>query len=174
MDFIYSSSTTLELGSIVLPGNFGTNIASHKPSITSGWQVAREMIFENVRLRMRPHFPSRLTCNMLFTSTAAALALGRDLQNGILAARLYSVELVDPSQPSCIADFDAISQIQDDRFIESATGAAMRYWYEASEDMVPWKDRAHEFLTLSPIKIVRQLSGDNHFEHHCPVVPIAR
>jgi len=174
VEFIYASSTSLALDSIVQPGNYGENVSAHRPGVTDGWVLAREMIFENVRLRIAPQQPSRLRANFLFTSTAAALALKKDLENGILASRLYRVELIDDTMPFCFADYDALRQIVSSDFCGSTLQAAMAYWIGTTKDIGPWSDRAHEFLTYSPIKILRQVSGGNPFELHCPTISVTQ
>lgn len=167
MDLVYVSPTLLEPGSVVPPGNFGKNIAGASPDTTDGWTVAREMVFENARMRFTPHLPSRLTCAFLFTSTAAALAMLPDLRSSMLAPALYSVELVDPEKPWCIADFDAFRMIDRRKFLESTMHAAQVYWTLAAHG-VELADRAHELLTLSPIRIKRIVMGHDDLRHHFP------
>lgn len=160
LELIYVSPMLLEPGSVVPPGNYGKNVFGHTPARgMDGWILARELIFERARLMLTPHLPSRLNCNFLFTSAAAAFQGSQNLSASVLSPCVYRVELVDPTAPSCQADFDTFNAIDVNNFADSAYNVAMRYWTSAStgdlrEGCLP------EMLTTSSIRIVQALSGN--------------
>lgn len=161
----------LEQGSIVPPGNFGKNILHHTPNKgMDGWMMARELIFEKVRLFMYAQLPSRLNCNFLFTSTAAAIACIQDMTGPMLAPCAYRIELVDSSAPHCIAHFDAFNTIDSNNFYESTQHAAKQYWGNAATNTLPEK-AVPEMLTKSPIRIISLVSGGTYHDHLFPIMP---
>lgn len=106
--------------------------------------LSRELIFENVRLKMFPHKPSR------FDSVYACRSL-RDLDHYLSLnpkryERKYEVKIVDSNQPFHDGDHTAV------QWERGMTYADME---RRAEDWWAGKFEKNEFLTTSPLRIIR-------------------
>lgn len=161
-ELLYVSPMLLAPGSIIEPGNFGKNILGQNPTQgRNGWPVVRELIFDQVRFLIAPHLPSRLHCNFLFTSTAAALQGSQELATEVLSPCIYSVELTDLTAPQCMGDFDTLKTIDEKHFISSTHAVATAYWQAATANELR-EGCLPELLTASPIRILRRVSYQPH------------
>ncbi|WP_298016733.1 hypothetical protein [uncultured Castellaniella sp.] len=169
-ELLYVSPMLLAPGSIIEPGNFGKNILGQNPTQgRNGWPVVRELIFDQVRFFTAPHLPSRLHCNFLFTSTAAALHGGQELATEVLSPCIYNVEITDPEAPQCMGDFDTLKTIDENHFISSTHAVATAYWHAAATNNLR-EGCLPELLTASPIRILRRAS----YQPHILVLPTIR
>ena len=146
--YFYCCSLPLQVGSIILPGNWGRIIRTYTPqSCQHPWLLTRELVYELVRVKDFPRKPSRLECLFLCMNEADLnefrTTYNRHLDLG------YEVELVDPQSPNHIADW-TLPNMQNSDNLTVTENRATLYW--RGENIVK-----QELLTVSPIRIMRVL-----------------
>jgi hypothetical protein len=151
MSNFYCTSIPVRAGSIIEPGNWGRMLRLYAPqntNVPAAWVLIREYVYELIRRDQFPSKPSRLH-GLFVCSTEASLA---EFRSG--AGRpfdlSYEVELVDPQAPSHVGDWSLANFVQTDDVRTIERRAAM-YWQPTEVVLKP------ELLTLSPIKILRQI-----------------
>lgn len=145
--YYFCCSLTLEVGSVVNPGNWGRMMMNYTPASSSPWVLVRELAYEKVREEEFPDKPSRLECIYL-CNTEQELRTFMD-QNGRIFDIGYEVELVDAALPSHIGCLEN-PNIGDHDNYPQFKNRAKEYWHGGNV-ITP------EFITLSPIKVVRKL-----------------
>jgi hypothetical protein len=103
--FFHCSSTQLEPGSIIRPGNWGRIIRN------TGWphnQAFKEAALEYVRQQEFSDKPSRMTSSFFFDDEFEArfYAISDGRQNAMIA---YEVDLLEPMAPQHVADWRGIN-----------------------------------------------------------------
>ena len=130
-------------GSIILPGNWGRIKQQFEEN---GATIAREVIIENIRIKEFLSKPSRFD-GVFACPTIDSAKLYRDKHAP--TNLIYEIEILDPTAArhdgdyeTCIKGFVGINSMQQN---------ARTYWNGTNNNNAP------EILTLSPIKIIRQL-----------------
>lgn len=139
-------SQTLLDGSVVLPGNWGRIKLLTRANAQSTLML-REYVLELVRTRSYSWLPSRFACAFYFIDQDDARRFAR--KNGRLADILYQIELVEPDPSSFITDWKFYG-MSENHSMQDLEKLADLYWTGESPPNP-------EALTLSPLRIVRQL-----------------
>jgi hypothetical protein len=157
MPFYHSSPVLLEIGSVILPGNYGRIIYARGKTHPL-WD--RERTLEQVRKQRYSAKPSRLTSTFSCTSldTARFYAKSPALKGeAALYPVLYEVEKVDQAAIEHRADFNVVQPLP--RRPETMSEIATMYW-EASM-WITIADapgiRCEELVTPSALRIIRQV-----------------
>lgn len=146
--YFYCYSLPLEVGSVILPGNWGRILRTYTPQAQqNSWLLTRELIYEMVRTKSFSHKPSRFE-GIFLCLTEAALAHFRQSANRPIDLG-YEVELVNPNAPSHMGDWD-LAAIPNTANVLTIESRAALYWQGANLQNA-------ELLTLSPIRITRVL-----------------
>lgn len=158
MPLFHSSPVLLDIGSIILPGNYGRiiNLMGNGHPL---WQ--REQTLEEVRQQCYPVKPSRLRSTFCCTSldTARFYMSVPALQGNrsALFPVLYEVEKVAADAVEHIADFNVVQPLPTRP--ETMAEIAVQYW-EASL-WITVADaagiRCEEMVTPSPLRIIRRV-----------------
>lgn len=147
----FLASLHLAPGSIIQPGNWGRIIEKYEtPSMarqTFGNMnlVARELVFELVRVKSYPSRPSRLQAAFC-CPTLADLQQYRPKTDPNNFQLVYEVELVDPAQPTHVAPLTMIDFAEGTIFLNETRARADRYW-------TGHPDGPQEVVTLSSLRI---------------------
>ncbi len=152
MPYFHCSSTMLEPGAVILPGNWGRIIQS------SGWQhnqAFREAAFEYVREREFSDKPSRLTSLFFFDdeNEARFYANSDGRQHTMIP---YEVELVDPSAAKHTSDWRSLQPRNPLVNLDWVRG----YW--AGQMLPPhvddvWTAECREVISATAARIIRRL-----------------
>ena len=157
-NYYHFASCKLAPGSVVLPGNWGRMLrkcnypAPNSQYFGNPWVLARELLFDIIRMNHFPDRPSRLECAFCCPSIEDA----RAYQNGsgvdpFCMSLLHRVELVDPSLPGHTAFIKCTNwPSPNTSFLNVLQQQAKAYW--AGEG-----DGPREFLTMSGLKIVENI-----------------
>jgi len=146
----------LEIGSIILPGNWGRIvrcIGERHPK----WN--REQLYETVRQRQpnAANLPSRLDASFTCpTEEGLRFYHQSQLEKGNIPAVLYEVEKVDPNASEHLTEFNLAMLTPQGMTDEQA---AERYWLGDFWFNIEGRPgfRCEEILTTSAIRIVRRL-----------------
>ncbi|MCS3896413.1 hypothetical protein M2171_005546 [Bradyrhizobium japonicum USDA 38] len=152
MPYFHCSSTMLEPGSIILPGNWGRIIRS------TGWPhnlAFREAAFDYVREQEFPEKPSRLDSLFFFDdeNEARFYANSDGRQHTMLP---YEIELIDGGAQQHHADW---------RSIQPTTPSIDLSWvkdYWTGQMLPPhqdsiWTAACREIIAITPARIIRRL-----------------
>ena len=151
--YFFCCSMLLAPGSVVEPGNWGRIIKLYKPSMNANaWALARELIFERVRLQNYAEKPSRFDA-LFLCFTELDLQEFRSMNSRPIDIS-YEVKLVDPEAASHTADWSTATTEQTDDFA-AVERRAHTYWQAQNI-------RQRELVTLSPIKVVRRFCNETH------------
>lgn len=101
MPFYHLNSTLLDVGSVIMPGNWGRIIRRIGPN-HGRWVI--ETAMEELRQREFPNRPSRLTSAFVLDSLDEA-NFYRDVDQSRSIMCLYRVEFVDPQATSFTTDW---------------------------------------------------------------------
>ncbi|WP_426615355.1 DUF2441 domain-containing protein [Bradyrhizobium sp. McL0616] len=149
--YYYLASLSLEPGSIIRPGNWGRIIERYEtPSAVRQTfgnlnTVARELLFEMVRLETFPDRPSRLRAAFCCPALADMQFYRAKIDpHGFQI--IYEVELLEPDQPTHIAPLAMVDFAEGSLFLSETSARAQRYW-------TGHPDGPQEIVTLSPLKI---------------------
>jgi hypothetical protein len=135
-------------GSIIQPGNWGRIIRRYPVQQSTQPLMARELIFELVRVNEFSNKPSRLAAAFVFEKQEDALTfLHKERKYDVL----HEVEFVNPTAPSHRAD--SILKWPDGNlpFISSIEELARSYW-SGNNISVP------EIITSSPLRVLGTIS----------------
>ena len=155
--FFHSSPILLELGSVVLPGNFGRIIrlkgAEHP-------LYAREMALEGIRQAHYPDKPSRL--DSCFACTEEKIlrfyveAMSKKTDHYLWPV-LFEVEKLDDSAPEHRTDFNVVEPLPN--YDADMTEIAHLYWTSGLWINVVEAPgiRCEELVTTSPLVIIRKI-----------------
>jgi len=146
--YYFACSYPLEVGSVVLPGNWGRIISMYNTNgFGNAWVQYREDVFEKVRRKKFPDKPDRLESIFLCET--------KDDLSGFIAANnrgldiLYEVELLDNNKPihkGCLQYLD-FNQQENYASFESK---AIEYW--KAENV-----QSGEIVTTSRVRITASL-----------------
>lgn len=154
--FYLVAPNLLDSGSVVLPGNFGKNIKSHPAGSEKGI-LARELVFENVRLNKYPHLPSRLNCVFLFLDEQTATQQIEVI--GGLAPCIYEVRLKDPTAKTIRCDMNHIGSVGNIKaqlsFFHAVDNIATQYWDQTASIFC---NPVYEVITESPVIVERLIN----------------
>lgn len=124
--YFFACSYPLEVGSVILPGNWGRIVSMYNTSgFGNAWIQYREDVFERVRLDEHPSLPSRLQSIFLCDSADALREFLRVTNRTIDLT--YEVSLVDASESvhrGCLSHLD----FQQKEGLDSFTRKARSYW----------------------------------------------
>lgn len=143
--FFHGASVLLEIGSVILPGNYGRMIKTAYPVAPNGspMQPYREAIFEYARLALAPQKPSRLNSVFVCDSLPEAVAFRNAAQpNNVI----YEVEALGDISDSHVADYTTVDVPTSGQYFE-VFNLARKYWLGP---IVNGKER----LLSCPVKIV--------------------
>ena len=149
--YFHASPLPLEVGSVILPGNWGRIIASYtngQIDLHSMWILFREQTFELIRRTEFPDKPSRLKSAFLFLDESKAQDFR--VNNNRTRDLLYEVEIVDPSQPTHIGEMNLSELANGLQFMDAVASNARQYWQGAGI-VYP------ELITESAIRIHKAL-----------------
>jgi hypothetical protein len=157
MPLYHSSPVLLEIGSVVLPGNYG-RILYARGKAHPLWE--RERTLEQVRKQRYSAKPSRLTSTFSCTSldTARFYARVPSLKGEVaLYPVLYEVEKVDPAAIEHRADFNVVQPLAGRP--ETMSEIATMYWEATMWINVAGAPgiRCEEMVTHSALRILRQV-----------------
>lgn len=145
--YFFACSYPLEPGSIVKPGNWGRMIKTYTPQSGWPWILIREMAYEEIREKEFPKKPSRFQ-SIFLCSTLDGLKKFI-IENRRQFDIAYEVELADSSAAFHVGCLN-IPSIADSDNYATFLEKARSYWL-ANDVINP------EFITLSSVRIVRQL-----------------
>lgn len=148
MPMFHSAPILLEIGSVVLPGNYGRILRATGPSHKL-WH--RETILERVRATRYSGKPSRWdSCFICVTLDAAKCYRDKQSPRSII----YEVEKVDPHAIEHRSDFNVVEPLPGRP--ENMEQIAELYWRAALwTDVVEWPGvRCEEMVTVSALRIV--------------------
>ena len=120
-------SIPLEVGSIILPGNFGRIIRTQ----VNGGNILllREYIYEEVRKRDYPDKPSRMESCFLCQDLNSALLFAQPNRFDFNPTQLlYEVEILNPDAPIHIAPIELVGVNPNANAWNAWTSAAKNYW----------------------------------------------
>lgn len=124
--YFFACSYPLEVGSVILPGNWGRIVDMYNTSgFGNAWIQYREDVFERVRLDEHPSLPSRLQSVFLCDSIDVLREFLRVTNRAIDLT--YEVSLVDPAEPvhrGCLSLLD----FEQKEGLDSFTRKARLYW----------------------------------------------
>jgi hypothetical protein len=154
---IYFHLTPIRLapGSIVQPGNWGRIIRKYQSPVPNvqtlgnAWIIARELIFDSVRMTQFSDKPSRMEAAFCCLDEASARVYQAQA-DGFKIQALHEVELVDPSKPTHQAPLSLVDFAHGTLFIDETIRRASVYWTGDPNGN-------QEIVTLSPLRIVRSI-----------------
>ena len=139
-------STSLDIGSIIQPGNWGRIVRKF------GWNhghSGNEAALEHIRLTEFSHLPSRLDAAFYLADQQAASFYGQGQVNHLMV--LYEVELLQPEANSHRTYWDGVRPSGD-----LGLEWARKYWRGEPPDG-NINISKQERLTLSALKVVRRI-----------------
>lgn len=149
MKFYHWCPIPLEVGSIILPGNFGRIIRTQ----AGGGDILllREYIYEDVRKRDYSDKPSRMESCFLCQSINSALEFANPKRFDFNPTQLlYEVEILNPDAPRHIAPIELVGVNSNSNAWDAWRNAAKNYWeWNPSYTFNPM-----EVVIKSPIKIM--------------------
>ena len=146
--YYYCYSLPLGPGSIIRPGNWGRIIKTYTPKTSpNSWLFARELIFEQSRLKEFPKKPSRFDSIFLCLDEASIKDFKKSTNRTLDI--IYKVELIDTDNPQHIGDYNLANILQNDNF-KSIEEKAKKYWQGKDISKA-------ELITTSRIKIVEMM-----------------
>ncbi len=148
--YFHASPLPLEIGSVILPGNWGRIIRGYtngQVDFANMWILFREQTFELVRRTEFPDKPSRLESAFLFLEEDEARQFR--INNNRMYDLLYEVEIVDPGEKSHIGDMNLSNLANGLQFMDAVEANARKYW-EGMDIACP------ELITESPIRICKR------------------
>ncbi|OWT61998.1 hypothetical protein [Candidimonas nitroreducens] len=149
----HATSVSLAPDSIIEPGNFGRilNDYSHPMDAHSYMMLARELLFEQVRLTSYPQLPTRLKSCFAFVGNDAAKrgfpVMGRYMI-------LYRVEMINPTAMRHYGDFTLLEAPQGGQWMGATRDRAERYWAGQQGYIT-------ELVTASPLRIAERVHVDD-------------
>jgi hypothetical protein len=153
--YFHLTPIRLAAGSIIQPGNCGRIIRKYQSPVTNmqtfgnAWIIAREIVFDNVRMTRFPSKPSRLEAAFCCLDEPSARTYQAQA-DGFKIQTLHEVELVDPSRPTHQAPLPMVDFAPGTLFVDETTQRAVAYW---SGD----PNGNQEIVTLSPLRVVRPI-----------------
>lgn len=155
--YFHCAPILLELGSIVLPGNFGRIIRAAGQAHNL-W--ARETALEGVRAQHYPHKPSRWSSCFACPTEATARGYRKALSAKAPSAAwqvLYEVEPLDDAAAEHRADFNVVEPLPG--LPHDMTKIAHLYWSAGLWVTIKEQPtlRCEEIVTESPLRILRRL-----------------
>ena len=150
--YFHASPLPLEIGSVILPGNWGRIIRGYtngKVDPSSMWILFREQTFELVRQTRFADKPSRLKSAFLFLEADKVQEFC--VNNNRMHDVLYEVEIVDPSKKSHVGDMNLSALSNGLQFMDAVEANAVQYW-EGTDIAYP------ELITESPIRVCRRIA----------------
>lgn len=145
--YFHALSTSLQIGSVVLPGNWGRMVKQYSPNAGAPWILVRELIFEAVRVKYYSELPSRLESVFLCETEEELQQFCTSNQRKFDIG--YEVEIVRSDALFHRADLTLANLDNLDTF-ETFEKRAMLYWNTKDISKV-------EVLTNSPVKIIRRI-----------------
>lgn len=148
MPLFHCTHRILQIGAIVMPGNWGDNIFAIGPNHRA-W--AREMALEAIRSWHFPAKPSRLkstfACDNYETISCYKSAQCRD-------GFIYEVRIVDDGCAVHKGDFNAVQPLPG--CPDGMMQIAYKYWmYELKTDVQGWEGvECSEIVTASALEVV--------------------
>lgn len=146
--YYFACSYPLENGSVVKPGNWARMLKLYTPAAGNPWVLLREKIYEEVRLANFNEKPSRFESLFLCASEDDLVNFIRSNQRNMDIP--YEVELVQEN-PNIHKGCLIVQNIEQTDNHAKMEEKARIYWSGENIQMP-------EFVTTSPIKIIRQLS----------------
>lgn len=150
----YLTSTQLDKGSVVLPGNWGRilNLPVYSypfPNLEQANTIYRETVLEFVRATLYPEYPSRLTSSFCCPNIESAQEFHKQRSIDII----YEIEF-DESLPLFYASWMHVCPISSTPSITGMEDAAQHYW---GTDWKQHKDPTIEIVTGSYLKIIKSI-----------------
>jgi hypothetical protein len=152
MPLYHCTHDALADGAIIEPGNYGRVIRLTGPNHRH-WH--RENILEQVRLRLFPEKPSRLSATFCCDSLQTALCY-KSAQHRV-EDFLYEVELIDPGARRHKGDFNAVEPLP--RCQANMEEIAVRYWQYSLKTKVWEGVECSEIVSASPLQKLVPDSG---------------
>jgi hypothetical protein len=148
--YYHSAPLLLEVGAIIHPGNWGRILNCYTQQQGNPWLLAREFIFESIRVAEFPHLPSRLSCAFVFENLDQANQYKANFSRW---NPLYEVELVSPDATAHRAGFNLVNfPSANVEFIPVVVNLARNYWRGECIE-------ACELLTMSALRVKTMVSS---------------
>ncbi|MFT3850907.1 MAG: DUF2441 domain-containing protein [Propionivibrio sp.] len=142
--YYHSAPLLLEPGAIIHPGNWGRILNCYTQQQGNPWLLAREFVFESIRVSEYSDLPSRLSCAFAFETLDHA---NEYKSNFSPWNPLYEVELVDAAASVHRAGFNLVAfPPANTEFVPVVVGLARKYW--RSEEI-----EVTEILTKSALRV---------------------
>jgi hypothetical protein len=127
--YFHCSGTSLAVGAIINPGNWGRMLRLYEVQPNAGLQtnVFREALMEQARLIYAPTKVSRLEAVYVLPSLADAVAFRDQYQPTNI---IYEVQPTDPSAPPTIGDYAFAVAPYPQRYFNAMFDYARRYWVD--------------------------------------------
>lgn len=124
--YFFACSYPLEVGSVILPGNWGRIVGMYNTSgFGNAWIQYREDVFERVRLDEYPNLPSRLQSIFLCDSIDVLREFLRVTNRAIdLTYEVSLIDTIEPVHRGCLSHLD----FQQKEGLDSFTRKARLYW----------------------------------------------
>lgn len=150
--YYHSAPLLLEVDAIIRPGNWGRILNCYTQNTGNPWMLAREFVFESVRLAEFSNLPSRLSCAFVFDNLEHANIHKHNFSPWNL---LYEVELVSPETPKHRAGFNLFNFPETElKFVPFSIDMARKYWRGEEIEVA-------EVLTVSSLRVKTIIDIDN-------------
>src|ERR1700687_1860221 len=143
--YFHCSGTSLAIGAIINPGNWGRVLRLYEaqPNIGLPTNVFREALMEQARLIYAPTKVSRLEAVYALPSLEEAIAFRNQYQPTNI---IYQVEPTDPSATPTAADYAFAVAPYPSKYFNAMFEYARRYWTDPAQQI--------ELLFSCPMRII--------------------
>lgn len=143
--YFHCSGTSLGVGSIIEPGNWGRMLNLYEADVGSGLptNVFREALLEQARQIYAPDKVSRLEAIYVVPTLPEAVAFRDRFQRTNI---IYEVAPIDPESTPTAGDYQLATAPYPVRYFSSMFELARRYWVDAPQDI--------ELLFACPMRVV--------------------
>lgn len=158
--YFHVAANMLGDGAVVLPGNYGRNLKSYStgPQGQKGnfYALARELIFEGIRVSEFEQKPSRLESCFMFESYEDAQKYGRGINEfGVI----YEATIIDPAAKTHRGDFTLFQSHNlrnQSSFWRLYERVAYEYWSNMPQHRVDDDGKVIRFESVEVAEIVTQ------------------
>ena len=153
----HSLFVKLEVGSIVLPGNFGRIIRFQQGQGDA--MLHRELAYETVRMCNFPEKPSRMEAIFACQGADSMIKFLVDYRQSAPTELIYEVEIADGEAPTHFAPINRVGPTATGNAWDGYMKNSFEYWaWDATRHEVPM-----EVVTTSPLRILSQGLSLNEF-----------
>jgi hypothetical protein len=144
--YFHCSGTSLGVGSIIEPGNWGRMLNLYEAAVGSGLptNVFREALLEQARQIYAPDKVSRLKAIFAVPTLPEAIAFRDQFQKTNI---IYEVDPIDPESTPTAGDYQLATAPYPVRYFSSMFEFARRYWVDPPQRV--------ELLFACPMRVLR-------------------